>query len=223
MTRVLLVAAAPVEGTCSLLPSLAADVDLVIAVDGGGRVCLEAGVMPDIVLGDFDSLSPDDLGRLSELGASIMRFPAEKDASDLELALLEARRAGAGSVVVTAAMSGRLDHTLVALGVLSGAADLKPHVVEPDLEAWVLSATGRSALQLAGTGATFSVIPLGGPAVVSVTGAAWELSDHPLEPSASLGLSNRVSAQGQASVSVSSGIAVVIAPKSADGSGAQAR
>ena len=142
MTRVLLVAAAPVAGTCALLPSLAADVDLVIAVDGGGRVCLEAGVLPDIVLGDFDSLSPEDLGRLSELGASVVRFPAEKDASDLELALAEARRAGAGSVVVTAAMSGRLDHTLVALGVLSGAADLKPHVVEPDLEAWVLAVRG---------------------------------------------------------------------------------
>ena len=52
-------------GHLRVASALAADVDFVVAVDGGGRVCLEAGVLPDIVMGDFDSLSSDDLDRLA--------------------------------------------------------------------------------------------------------------------------------------------------------------
>ena len=184
---------------------------------------LRPGCCPIIVLGDFDSLSAEDLGRLTELGASIIRFPAEKDASDLGLALQEARNAGVSSVVVTAAVSGRLDHTLAALGVLVGASDLKPHLVEPEFDGWVLATEGRPELQLHGAGATFSVIALGGKAVVSVRSAAWELAGHALEPTESLGLSNRVGDQGPAAISVSSGVVVVIAPRIGDEPGAQAR
>ena len=95
--RALLVCAAPVPGTETLLPRLAAEADLVVAVDGGGSVCLEAGVVPDVVVGDFDSLPDDDLDRLGQLGVSVIEFPAEKDASDLELAVGEVRCRGANT------------------------------------------------------------------------------------------------------------------------------
>jgi thiamine pyrophosphokinase len=210
--KVLLVCAAPVLGTSALLPRLAAAADLVVAVDGGGSVCLEAGVLPDIVLGDFDSLSSADLDRLREMGASILKFPAEKDASDLELAVAEVRGRGATSLVLTAATSGRLDHAVAVLGVMSAARDLSPTIVEPELEVWALSPEGRVSLDLSGAGATISLLPLGGPAVVSVSGVVWELDEVELDPTSSRGLSNRIAGDGLARVGVSRGLLLVFAP-----------
>ena len=79
-------------------------------------MCFEARVRPDIVLGDFDSLDPATLERLRSDGASILAFPADKDQTDLEIAFDVARERRATTVTLTAASTGRLDHTLGALG-----------------------------------------------------------------------------------------------------------
>lgn len=211
--RALLVCAAPVPGSEALLPRLAADVDLVVAVDGGGALCLTAGVVPDAVVGDFDSLSPGDLQRLLARGVEPHEYPADKDASDLELAIVEVRRRGATSITVTAALAGRLDHTLAALGVVCSARDLVPHMVEPELEAWVLSPEGRESIVLSGADATLSVLAFGAPAVVSAEGVIWKLDSARLTPESSLGLSNRIDSEGSARISVHEGVALVLAPK----------
>ena len=211
--RALLVGAAPVSGSASLLTTLTAEVDVVIAVDGGGSLCLEAGVVPGIVVGDFDSLPPADEDRLRELGSVLRRFPAEKDASDLELAVAEARTLGATSVVVTAAASGRLDHTMTAIAVLAAASDLQTRLVEPSLQVWVLSPEGARSLTLLGSGATISLLAFGGDAVVSASGVVWGLEEAALSPTSSLGLSNRIGAGGTAHVCVSEGVVLVFAPR----------
>jgi thiamine pyrophosphokinase len=211
--KALLVCAAPVEGTCRLTARLAAEADLVVAVDGGGLVCLEAGVVPDVVVGDFDSLCEADLARLAEQGATVVRFPADKDASDLDLAVDEARRRGATALQVTAASSGRLDHSLAVLGSLASAADLWPHLVEPDLDVWAVSPSGRGCLVLQGAGATVSLMSLSGVAVVSSQGLVWEVLDAELVAASSLGLSNRIGREGSARISVSSGVVLVFAPQ----------
>ena len=210
--RALLVCASPVVGSSSLLARLAEDADLVVAVDGGGSLCLEAGIVPDMVLGDFDSLPAIDLQRLRTSGAEVLEFPAEKDASDLELAVAEARSQGATSVVVTAASSGRPDHYLAVLGVLASARDLRPTIVEPEAEMWLLSVEGRASLVLSGADATISLIPFGGSAVVSARGVQWELKDAILKADSSTGLSNRIDSKGLARICVATGIVLVFLP-----------
>ena len=49
--------------------------------------------------------------------------------------------------MITAASTGRLDHTLAVLAVLSSAVDMRPHLVEPELDVWVLSPEGRSSIR----------------------------------------------------------------------------
>lgn len=210
--RALLVCAAPVRGSETLLATLAVDADIVIAVDGGGTLCLSAGVVPEAVVGDFDSLPAADLDRLLAQGVERIAYPADKDASDLELAVEEARRRGATSLTVTAAASGRLDHTLAALGVLRSARDLAPRVVEPDFELWVLSPAGRASLTLSAAGATFSVLAFGSDAVVSAQGVVWELDSARLVQESSLGLSNRIGPEGRAMISVTEGVVLVLVP-----------
>jgi thiamine pyrophosphokinase len=210
--NVLIVAAAPVAGSSELVARLAPEHDLVIAVDGGGAVCIDAAVTPDIVLGDFDSLEPDALELLRRRGATVLPFPADKDQTDLELALIAARERGAQSVTVTAASSGRLDHTLAVVGAIGTAADLRPQLVEPDVHAWVLGEDGRTELAVAGRGSILSLVALGAGARVTVSGVRWPLDDCDLPFGSGLGVSNVVAAESGAVVRLLAGRLLVLAP-----------
>jgi len=214
--KALLVAAAPVPGSVALVARLAASSDLVIAVDGGGAVCLEAEVIPDVVLGDFDSLSAEQLESLRSRGARVVEFSAKKDATDLELAIAEARAAGATQLVVTCATAGRLDHTLAVVGALARSTELRPEIEEPQLSAWMLSADGRNELRLGPLGATVSLVALLGSAVVSVSGVEWPLDRAVLPPSSGLGVSNIVSEEAGCCVTVHQGVLLVLAPQLRD-------
>ncbi len=85
---------------------------LIIAADGGVRVAAHYGLRIDIVIGDMDSLPADDLAALAAQGTQILRHPAEKDETDLELALNLAVERGATWLRVIGATGGRLDQIL---------------------------------------------------------------------------------------------------------------
>ena len=91
----------------------------VVAVDAGYSHMKAGGPKPYAIIGDFDSL-----GHLPYApGSRVMRFPAEKDASDLEIALSYAEEQGADEVFVFGALGGRLDQTVASLQVARGFAD----------------------------------------------------------------------------------------------------
>ena len=79
--------------------------DIIIAADGGTRHVLAVDVFPDVIVGDLDSLSPDQRRRLEASGCRIISFPARKDETDLELALHYAAAEGATEIVVLAAVT----------------------------------------------------------------------------------------------------------------------
>jgi len=90
--------------------------DMVIAADRGLDTCACAGIVPDIVLGDYDST--DMRGRVDELrssGAYVEVYPAEKDFTDTEAAVRCALSKGAEEIVILGATGGRLDHFLANL------------------------------------------------------------------------------------------------------------
>jgi thiamine pyrophosphokinase len=83
------------------------------------------GRRPTLLIGDLDSLSDGHISELEEAGCEILRFPPEKDESDLELALYEARRRGHQQITFLGMSGGRLDHALFnLLAVLGQAHDL---------------------------------------------------------------------------------------------------
>ena len=89
--------------------------DLVIAADSGYHNAKKMGAVPQLLLGDFDSLNkeeklPDDL--------EILQVPAEKDDTDTQLAVKVAIERGAKQIVIIGGLDGRLDHTLSNLAIL---------------------------------------------------------------------------------------------------------
>jgi thiamine pyrophosphokinase len=211
--KALLVAAAAVPGSAELVKSLSASCDVVIAIDGGGATCIDAGVTPSVLVGDFDSLDPALVEWMREANVVVETHPAEKDFTDLELALEYARRTGVYEVVVTGAWSGRLDHTLAAIGALSRASDLNPLIFDPGLCGWILSDRHREWLRVLPEGAVLSVLALGGPALVSVSGVKWPLERHLLAPQEGLGVANVVIDPAGGTVACLRGTVAVLCPQ----------
>ena len=74
--------------------------------------------MPDIVLGDFDSIDRGDFRELEAAGAEILRYPVEKDMTDSELAVDTAIKSGGSRVILLGSFGSRLDHSISNLFLL---------------------------------------------------------------------------------------------------------
>lgn len=169
------------------------EIHLVVAADSGADLAAGLGLTPDVVVGDLDSIDVDSLERLGHGGATIERHPADKDASDLELALRAALSRNATRITVVGGGRGRLSHLLANAAVI--AADRGPVFVQwltPDAEVTV--AHGGSRHTITGVaGDLISLIPVAGPATgVTTAGLRWELSGDDLDRSSSRGLSNEM-------------------------------
>ena len=89
--------------------------DLIIAADGGYHNAHAMGVVPNLLLGDFDSLKKGE--RIPD-GVEILQVPAEKDDTDTQLAVQVAIEKGAKELYIIGGLDGRLDHTLSNLAIL---------------------------------------------------------------------------------------------------------
>lgn len=181
----------------------------IVAADGGATLCLALGRVPDLLVGDFDSIAPDELARVRGAGVPALASSAEKDVSDLDLALQTVADLGARSAVVTAAWSARLDHTLAAIGSVFLQRSLLIDLIDPGIAGCLLDSEDRATVTLAGAGATFSLFTLDTGAVVSCRGARYELDHASLDPLSAHGLSNRL-LDNPAIVTVERGRALVI-------------
>ena len=87
--------------------------DIVIAADGGYDYLEESGLRADFVVGDFDSV----LSR--NLPSDSLRYPREKDDTDLMLAVKLGLSKGYTEFAIYGGLGGRLDHTIANLQILT--------------------------------------------------------------------------------------------------------
>ena len=113
-------------GSPRQLPEYLARAEYIIAVDGGAEHCLHLGLLPNLLIGDLDSISPATLAHLQAQGVEIERHPRRKDATDLELALDRAAGRKSDQVVLLAALGGRWDMSFG--NILTAAAQAYRHL-----------------------------------------------------------------------------------------------
>lgn len=99
--------------------------DLCIAADGGYRNARALGEMPQLLLGDFDSLGECEVPTSVER----LKVPMEKDFTDTQLAVDTAIKKGASEIVIVGGLDGRLDHTLSNLAILEDLWKKRIHAV----------------------------------------------------------------------------------------------
>ncbi len=165
-----------------------------IAADGGLRHCRQLNILPDILIGDFDSLTEQEVEQMRQKGVRVERFPAKKDETDLELALYIACEQGVDEIVILGGLGARWDQTLANL--LLPASQRFRHVpiriLDGEHELYVLNAPPSKQIQLEGkVGDTLSLIPLAGDVKgVATQGLEYTLRGEDLIFGATRGLSN---------------------------------
>ncbi|MFQ5341182.1 MAG: thiamine diphosphokinase [Anaerolineae bacterium] len=183
--------------------------DLVIAADGGAANAGRLGLRPSVIIGDMDSIAPADRAELEVAGVQFVRYPTNKDATDLELALRYAVEQGAQAITLVGAMGGRPDQMLanvflLTLPFLDGVA------VNLRSNGWEAFCV-RSAVQFGGQpGDVVSLLPLT-PEVVGVktAGLFWALDDATLRFGSTLGISNEMTG-AEAHVVIREGVLLVV-------------
>ncbi len=166
--------------------------DMLIAADGGARHCRALGLSPAVLVGDFDSLTEDELDHFEKNGAHVIRYPSRKDFTDLELALQHAVSLGADEILVFAALGARWDQTLanLLLPAAPGLEYVRIRLLDGPQEIALLRA-GEVHLLSGQAGDTVSLVPLGGNARgISTTGLEYPLTDDILYFGATRGISN---------------------------------
>lgn len=183
--------------------------DLLIAADGGTRHILALGRMPDLVIGDLDSLPAEEREDLESLKVTIKVFPVDKEQTDLELALLAAKEGGADEIVVLAGLGRRWDHSLANL-LLAALPDFADTQVNFLHGAQQLVLIREKAEVQAEIGSRLSLIPIGGDVRdVRTQGLAFPLDGETLKFGSSRGISN-VFSQEKASIDLESGLLLCV-------------
>jgi thiamine pyrophosphokinase len=165
--------------------------DKVIAVDGGALHCRELELVPQLILGDLDSLPIALREHFESTGVPFERHPAAKSETDLELALDRACVRGAGALVLTGVLGGRIDMTLTNLLLLA-----HPRHASVDMEIWHGCTTVRLLRPPGGEvhgqpGDTVSLIPVLGDALgVATEGLHYPLRRESLHFAHGRGVSN---------------------------------
>jgi thiamine pyrophosphokinase len=189
------------------------DGDVFIAADGGSLHMLGINLLPDFVVGDLDSLPEAVKKKLLTTDVEFVEFPAEKDETDLELALLQAKKLGAKEVAVIAALGRRWDQSLANI-LLAANPQFKEMQIEfLHAEEKLFLISNEIELE-AEIGVRLSLIPVGGDAMgIRTKGLHFALNGEDLIMGSSRGISNHF-VQKKAKVSLMSGILLcVISPK----------
>ena len=151
----------------------------IICVDGAANMACRLGMVShlDLIVGDMDSITPDNRDRLELAGVQSLVYPPEKDLTDTQIAYEIAQQQGAASITVWGGTGSRLDHTL---STLHNAFWLVEHGIDvcfasPDVTIHLL----RDRLVLTGNpGDTVSLIVLGDTATgVTLKGFHYPLTD----------------------------------------------
>jgi len=191
--------------------------DLLIAADGGARHAWQngKGKIPDVIIGDLDSLTPDEQAGYDRAGASLYRYPPEKDETDLELALDFALQQHATEITLYGLFGGRWDMTFANLFLLAAPkyAGVRLHVIDGDTDMYILR--GGETLTLHGQpGDPLSSLPLNGDATgVTYTGLTYPLQNATLPFGTPRGVSNTMAAE-TAEISLQEGILLITHQKS---------
>lgn len=179
--------------------------DAIVCADGAAQALLKTDHVPNVIVGDLDSLRPDTYKWAEALDVPIERHAAVKDAIDGELALDKALAMGAKSILILGGHGGRTAMFLANLKVLRRVHDLglDASMVGRGESIRYLSAGGELSL-VGRTGATLNILSVDGDAIITLSGTAFDGVDIVLDRKRAKGVSNKIVSDG-ARITVRSG------------------
>lgn len=184
------------------------DDDMVICADSGLKYALMLNLIPDIIVGDFDSYTAE----LPE-NVRILSSPPEKDDTDTMLAVRTAIENGAVDLKIYGALGGRFDHAIANLQTLKYVADHGCKAVLEDSENLIMLQECGECRYSKIKGWYFSVFAYSEQLHIRrLAGVKYPLENTVLTNSFPLGVSNEF-IESEAVLEIDKGTAIVICSK----------
>lgn len=92
--------------------------DIVVCADGGIENTLKLGLIPNIVIGDLDSITNDTMEMMVKENIKTIKYPKEKDETDTELVLDYLIKQRCSTVTMMGCLGNRMDHSLANIYLL---------------------------------------------------------------------------------------------------------
>lgn len=186
--------------------------DYIIATDIASLKLIKKGIIPELAIGDFDSVSTKDFEFIKRSAGHCSVYPAEKNWTDLELAVKEALKLKPKIIDIYGATGTRIDHLLAAVFLLEKISDsgILAKIIDRNNE--ILFVKNSVILSKSGTFPYLSLIPISQEVVVSVKGTKYELSDKKINRDQTIAISNRISGN-RCQITVQRGKLIVVRSK----------
>ena len=166
--------------------------DFILSADGGTDYCFKAGLIPNVVIGDLDSISEESLKKIKEENIPIVKFPTKKDKTDSELSIDYLVEMGIMDITLVGAIGSRMDHTLANIFLLNKMIEkgIKMKIID---NYNIIYLVDDELIIPNSEGSFVSIIPVDSSGiVVSLKGFEYELDKVKIEFSSTHGISNRV-------------------------------
>ncbi|MBX3036092.1 MAG: thiamine diphosphokinase [Anaerolineales bacterium] len=186
--------------------------DFIICADGGTRHALTLGLIPNLIIGDMDSL-PVNFD-MSAFDGEVIVFPKDKNETDLELAINHAITLKPDEIIIVAALGGRIDHALANISLLTNFQHATFNLrLNDGLEEIFLC---KDHVEVKGrSGEIVSLIPWGGNVEgVTTQNLKWKLNNETLSFDKTRGISNEMISD-IASISITKGLLLIVHQTSA--------
>jgi thiamine pyrophosphokinase len=187
--------------------------DFILCADGGTRHALALGLNPNLIIGDMDSL-PSTFNPSTPLRASLkpetfIRFPADKNETDLELAINHALTLKPEQILILAALGGRMDQTLANIALLAAPRLSTFDIRLSDSVEEIFFCRDQAKVE-GRSGDIVSLIPWQGEVTgVFTENLRWHLHHETLYPDKTRGISNEMTAD-IATIQIRSGLLLII-------------
>ncbi len=183
--------------------------DRIICADGAAHYTFKHNIIPDVIIGDIDSITPKDLKMAASEDVQIVNIP-DQETGDCEKALKwMLAHAIDGVIVLGHGGGGRQDHTLTNYSVMMRYASRFPVFMAYDLNHKIQFMHSPGEIRVSGwAGRRVSLIPYPISLKVKLRGFEYPLNDEDMMLGVREGLSNRMLSD-EASVSMTSGALIV--------------
>ncbi|PRX34843.1 thiamine pyrophosphokinase [Orenia metallireducens] len=183
--------------------------DKVVCADGGADHAYKLGLIPDLILGDLDSISSKALEHYQTEQVEFAKYPVAKDKTDTQLILEELIGLEYKEIIIFAGLGGRLDHTLANLYLLDFLVefDTKIKFISPKEQVEIVC---KEKILVNEVDKTLSLLPLSDEVTgVYLEGFKYGLEDASFKRGDTLGLSNIVQ-ESPAKIKLASGKLLMI-------------
>lgn len=200
----------PVDFLTYQIKNVNVDADLVICADSGADALFSAEIMPNVLLGDFDSINTEVFDYYVQQGVKTVRFNTNKDVTDTHIAIKYAINQGADKIIILGALGDRIDHTLSNIFLLEAYLHLAHCKIIDGKNRIELINDGTKKVYSNKNYKYISLIPVSKKVVgVTTDGLKYKLSNATIHRNDSFGVSNEI-LQTYGTVSIRKGLLAVI-------------